>query len=117
MKPASVHYEQRVRTARKLGAEAGERCTTKAAANDPMFRVKALEFIVAYVKRHGTASGESATLAAVQAGIRPHDARAFGAVYAQAIRDKQLRVVGECRRVRGHGSRGGSVYAPGEATP
>ena len=115
MKPTPIQYEQRVRTARSIGTDAAERCTEKAAANDPMFRVKALEFIVAYVKKHGTASGEAATLAAVQAGIRPHDARAFGSVYAQAIREKQLRVVGECRRVRGHGTRGGSVYAAGEA--
>lgn len=109
-----VAYEQRVKTARKLGTEAAERCTEKAAANDPMFRIRALEFIVAYVKKYGEVSGETATLAAVHAGIKPHDQRAFGAVYQQALREKQLRIVGSVKRVRGHGSDGGKLYAVGE---
>jgi len=113
MNQLALTYQARARTARKLGSDAGERCIVKAAANDPDFRNKALTFIVAYVRQEGEVTGESATLAAVLAGIKPHDQRAFGPVYQEALKRNLLRVVGMAKRVRGHGSAGGKVYAIG----
>lgn len=111
----TIPLAQRLHTARKLGTEAGERCIDKAAANDPHFRTRAYDFIVAYVRQEGLTSGENATAACVLAGIRPHDTRCFGPVYQQALRDNKIKIVGTVARVRGHGSAGGKLYAPGEA--
>ena len=52
-------------------------------------------------------------LAAKVAGIRPRDDRAFGAVFAQAIREGLIAPVGYAPRVKGHGTAGGRVYARG----
>lgn len=106
----------RVRVARKLGDEAGNACLAKAEDKDPAFSQKAYDFITAHIREHGPVSGESATLAAVLAGIAPADHRAFGPVYARALREGAIRVVGDVPRVRGHGSAGGKVYAAGEGT-
>lgn len=110
----TMTFTARARTARRLGDEAGNHCADKAEQGDPEFRAKALEFIVAFIRQQGQATGESATLAAVLAGIRPHDQRAFGPVYQTAIKRNLIRVIGYVPRVRGHGSAGGKLYAPGE---
>ncbi|MBO9679541.1 MAG: hypothetical protein J7556_14965 [Acidovorax sp.] len=106
--------DTRVRVARKLGTQAGDACLAKAESKDPDFGEKAFRFIVGHIREHGPVPGESATLAAVQAGIEPDDHRAFGAVYARALREKLIQVVGDVPRVRGHGSAGGKLYAAGE---
>jgi hypothetical protein len=111
----AIDFVQRATFSRALGAHAGELCADKAERKDPEFRAKALEFIVAYIRQQGTASGENATLAAVLAGIKPDDQRAFGPVYQTAIRRGLIRVVGYVPRVRGHGSMGGKLYAAGSA--
>lgn len=110
-----IPLPRRIATARKLGTEAGMRCLDKAAANDPEFKTRALDFIVAHVREKGRVAGEDVTLAAVNAGIKPHDLRAFGSIYATALRRKLIRVVAYVPRVRGHGSAGGKVYMLGEA--
>jgi hypothetical protein len=48
-------------------------------------------------------------------GICPHDDRAFGSIYAKAIRNGVIRVVGYVPRVKGHGTAGGRLYAAGSA--
>lgn len=101
-------------TARKLGVEAGQACLDKAEQTDPDFGERAYAFIVDYVREHGPVPGEAVTLAAVVAGIQPADQRAFGPVYARAIRAGDIEVVGATNRVRGHGTSGGRVYGPGE---
>lgn len=113
MNQLSIEFATRVRSARKLGSEAGARAADKAEQQDPEFREKALAFIVAYIRQQGEATGESATLAAVLAGIKPQDQRAFGPVYAKAIKQGLIRVIGYVPRVRGHGSAGGKLYAAG----
>ena len=107
-------HGQRVKTARKLGAEAGERAADKAGDE---FRERALDFITRYVAAQSApVPGETVTLAAKAAGIKPiNDDRAFGPVYARAIRENRIRVAGFCARVRGNGTAGGRLYAPGSA--
>lgn len=65
-------------------------------------------------EKFGSIPGEQVTMAAQQAGIgADRDARAFGAIYAKAIRAGAIRIVGYCARVRGHGTSGGKLYAAG----
>lgn len=104
----------RVATARRLGEEAGQACLAMTEQGDPDFGEKAYQFIVAYIRKHRRVPGESATLACCLAGIRPKDDRSFGPIYAKAIRAGDIRVVGIVARVRGHGSAGGKLYAPGK---
>lgn len=101
--------------ARSAGIDAAERGADRTEQLDAQFRAKALEFIVSHVAHKGRVSGESTTLAAVLAGIRPRDDRHFGAVYRKALNLKLIHVVGEVPRVRGHASAGGKLYAPGPA--
>ncbi|MFV0673643.1 hypothetical protein [Variovorax sp. tm] len=110
---ATLDFRKRVRTARQLGREAAARAVDRADVDDPEFSRKALAFIVEYVQQRGQVPGESATLAAVNSGISPKDQRAFGPVYATALRRGLIHVVGYVPRIRGHGSAGGKLYAPG----
>jgi len=100
-------------SARAAGEYAGNLAADRAEKVDPEFRARALDFIVGYIRQQGEATGESATEAAIMAGITAPDARAFGPVYAAAIKRGLIRVVGYVPRLRGHGSAGGKRYAPG----
>lgn len=110
-----THIEQRVRTARKLGEEAGQRCADKAESNLPEFRARAFAFLKDYARQHREFTGEACTLAMRAAGITAHDDRATGPVYARAIREGVVHIAGMVRRVRGHGSVGGKLYRVGRA--
>jgi hypothetical protein len=99
--------------AHAIGLEAGQRSMERAEEANPGFSERALAFIVEYVRAKGEVPGESATLAAVDAGINPPDQRAFGPVYAMALRRGLIHVVRYIPRVRGHGSAGGKLYAAG----
>lgn len=113
-------HAQRAATARRLGEEQMQLALDAATSTDPSFSARAYTFIVAYVReqsaRLGSVPGEQVTMAARAAGIVPSDDRAFGAIYAKAIRQGDIRVVGACARVRGHGTAGGRLYAPGSGT-
>ena len=104
---------QSIAQARAVGLEAAERGADATEQFDADFRAKALVFIVAHIQQHAPVSGESTTLAAVLSGIRPRDDRHFGSVYQKALRDKLIHVVGSTQRLRGNGSDGGKLYAPG----
>ena len=115
MAGAAIPHAQRAATARKLGTDAANAAEFKAEQTDPDFGARALEFIRMFVAAQpGPVAGEDITLAARQAGIRPLDDRAFGAVYAKATRLGYIKVAGYCPRVRGHGTAGGRQYLPGE---
>lgn len=110
-------HDRRVATARRLGEGQMQLALDAATSTDPSFGARAYAFIVAYVREQaavlGAIPGEQVTLAARAAGIVPRDDRAFGAIYAKAIRNSEIRVAGTCARVRGHGTAGGRLYAPG----
>lgn len=115
MSVSPIPRARRVATARKLGGEAAEAATTKAEEAAPGFAERALQFVKDFVsKQTGPVAGEDITLAARQAGLRPSDDRAFGSVYATAIRKGYIRFWGHCNRVRGHGTSGGKLYVRGE---
>lgn len=115
--PQRLSHARRAATARRLGGEQMQLSLDAATSADPSFGARAYAFIVAYVREQsakmGGVPGEQVTLAARAAGIAPKDDRAFGAVYAKAIRSGEIRVVGTCPRVRGHGTAGGRLYASG----
>jgi hypothetical protein len=115
MNQLAISFVDRASFARKLGTEAGNAAADKAEQEDPLFKQRALEFIVAYIRQQGEARGEEATLAAVLNGIKPRDQRSFGPVYKKALRLGLIRIVGYVPRVRGHGSAGGKLYAAGHA--
>lgn len=104
--------KQLLATARKLGDEAAQAALDGAETVDASFGTRAYAFIVSYIREHGPVAGEAVTLAARCAGIKPaKDDRAFGAIYAKALRNQEIKVVDTTHRVRGHGSAGGKVYA------
>lgn len=103
--------------ARAAGLEAAAGAQFAAEKDDPLFGARALAFIVKHVRERGAVSGESITMAATASGIRPKNGdRAFGGIYAKAIRKGYIRVHSYVPRVRGHGTSGGKLYVPGTNT-
>lgn len=86
------------------------RGSAKACTIDPAFIDKASVHMLRYLRAHGTSSGELLTDSCKLAGIKSTDDRHFGAVFRSLIRLGLIRWAGDARRVRGHGSRGGSLY-------
>lgn len=95
------------RKAAEAAIAAGDR---KAAKISPAFTSAACAHILAYLKAHGTSSGELLTDSCKLAGIKSSDDRHFGAVFQRLIRDGAIRWAGSCKRIKGHASRGGSLY-------
>ncbi len=100
--------------ARRQGDAAIAAGRRKALVIDPLFIESACAHITDYLRRHGTSSGELLTDACKLAGIRSSDDRHFGVVFRTLLKRGVIRWAGEARRVRGHGSRGGSRYALAE---
>jgi len=86
------------------------RGAAKACAIDPAFIDKAGVHILRYLRTNGTSSGEMLTDSCKLAGIKSTDDRHFGAVFRSLIRLGLIRWAGDARRVKGHASRGGSLY-------
>ncbi len=114
----SAPFITRSRMARKLGAEHGERAEHRANENEPGFSERAIDHIrQAMLDSPAGASlrGEDIVNGAKLAGIRPPDDRAFGPVFAKAIRQGLIEPIGFAPRVKGHGTAGGRVYARGRS--
>lgn len=75
-----------------------------------VFLERATSFVVEFLQGKAAASGEEISLACKAAGIRPHDDRAFGAVYLRLCRAGQIEKCGQTRRLRGHGTAGGNLW-------
>ena len=74
------------------------------------FQDQALAFVLSYLTVHGETSGEVLTDACKQAGIVPHDDRAFGPIYMKLSRKGLIEKCGLVVRRRGHGTAGGNVW-------
>lgn len=90
--------------------EGMENVTLCAERNDPGFTDRACEFILQYLAVSGPSSGEQITNACKDAGIVPHDDRAFGPVYCLLSRAKSIVKTGTCKRARGHATSGGNIW-------
>lgn len=82
-----------------------------AEAHRPNFGDDARAFVLRYLEQHGPTSSEVLTAACLKAGISPPDDRAFGPVYLTLSRRGLIERVGSCKRRRGHGTDGGSIWA------
>jgi len=96
--------------ASRAGNAAIKRGAEKARSIDPVFIEVASQHTLRYLRQRGTCSGELLTDACKLAGIRSTDDRHFGVVFRALIRDGLIRWAGECKRTKGHASRGGSLY-------
>lgn len=95
---------------RRLGDLGGSRALDRAERDCSDFRSRAEAAILAKLAT-GPASGEDLTDYVRDCGVPFKDGRALGRIYADLIRSGRIRVVGECKRRRGHGCRGGSIYS------
>ncbi len=76
----------------------------------PSFKERAQAFVLDFLG-HGPATGETISDACKEAGIIPHDDRAFGPVYMGLARAGRIRKAGHAVRRKGHGTSGGNVWA------
>lgn len=91
----------------KAARDAAIQAVAENAGEDFIF--KARQFVLTKL-REGEASGEQLTEACKAAGIKPHNDKAFGAVYGGLSRDKLIVRSGFCARTKGHGTGGGSIW-------
>jgi hypothetical protein len=77
----------------------------------PGFQELARSFVLKYLRDYGPTSGEWLSIQCKSYGIVPHDDRAFGSVYYGLAKAGQIVKVGECKRQRGHGTSGGSIWS------
>jgi hypothetical protein len=96
--------------ARAVGAIAGQLATDKAERETPGFSERAQAAILARLAT-GPASGEDLTDHVRACGIEFKDGRALGSIFSGLLRRCLIKVIGECKRRRGHGCRGGSIYS------
>lgn len=96
--------------ARAAGDIGMQRAQARAERDEPGFSQRAEALIIEKLK-HGPASGEACTDYVRAAGLRMADGRALGWAYQDLISRGVIVRVGECPRARGHGTRGGSIYA------
>jgi len=96
--------------ASRAGDAAIERGAQKARSIDPVFIARASLYMLQYLRQHGTSSGELMTDYCKLCGVRSTDDRHFGVVFRSLIRAGSIRWAGECKRSKGHASRGGSLY-------
>lgn len=76
----------------------------------PSFKEDAKQFVLDYLRKRGATSGEELTDACIASGIKPHDERAFGAVFMALSKRGLIFKVGTCVRVKGHGTSGGNIW-------
>lgn len=96
--------------ARAVGEDLGELCASKAERVTGFDREGARKFILGELVRHGQMTGEALTDSAKAAGYRPHDDRAFGAVFGALVKRGLIRTIGYATRVKGHGTGGARIW-------
>lgn len=96
--------------AQERGERAMASVSAKAEERSPGFAERARECALRRL-REGPATAEELTDCCLREGVRAHDLRAFGPVYASLARKGLIVRVGEARRRRGHGTHGGGVWA------
>ena len=89
------------------------RALDAAERDDAAFSVKAQTAILAHLANAPgrQAAGEDLVDAAINAGARCRDARAFGGVFQSLSRRGLIRTVAYTVRKKGHGTAGGRIWA------
>jgi hypothetical protein len=86
------------------------RVMPKAEEACPGFAGLARAFVVSFLRLKGIATGEEITDAAIEAGIQPHDARAFGGVFLSLSKRGVIERRGFALRRKGHNTPGASIW-------
>jgi hypothetical protein len=90
--------------------EGMDRVSAKADRIDATFTDRAKAFVVHYLTIHLEESGEVIVSAAKDAGIIPHDDRAFGGVFLALVNRGIIYRVGMVKRKKGHGAPGAQIW-------
>jgi hypothetical protein len=96
--------------ARAAGVVAGEACADKATRVAAVDQARARSFVLTHLRRHGATSGEDLVDAMTAAGMRPHDARAFGPVFRGLAALDLIEHYGTADRRKGHGTNGARIW-------
>jgi hypothetical protein len=96
-------------TPRDVGEAAAQRCA-EAAIRRGWDAAEARRLILDALGDRGPTSGEDLVDLACARMERPHDARAFGAVFGALSRERRIVKHGHTRRRKGHGTAGGLVW-------
>lgn len=76
-----------------------------------VFAEQAKAFVIDYLTQHPNgAHGEDITDACKNAGIIPHDDRAFGPVYMRLSRMGLIQKIAHAPRAKGHATSGGNIW-------
>jgi hypothetical protein len=94
--------------AREQGEAAAEECAANATRLG-WDADGAANAVLAYLRAHGPTPGEVLVSAAGRAH-RPHDDRAFGAVFLKLSRAGLIEQAGHAKRAKGHGTAGGVIW-------
>ena len=92
------------------GAHGMAVCLDKAQQGNPRFAELAEAAILDHLRVVRRCSGEVLTDVARAKGARPHDDRAFGAVFKSMAKKGLIRQAGFCLRAKGHGTAGGRIW-------
>lgn len=102
--------------ARAVGEIGAQLAEQRAARETPCFRERA-EALILERLAISNASGEECTDHCAASGLKFADGLALGATYASLLKRGLIVKVGECKRRRGRGTAGGSIYQLGAARP
>jgi hypothetical protein len=100
-----IAQDASTRTSRSVDGE--KRRLLKALADKT---ARASAYILAHLEQHGATSGKALTDACKAAGIVPHNDKAFGPVFHQLSKRRQIVVTGYAKRAKGNGTGGGNVW-------
>lgn len=95
---------------RRLGDRGAALALDRAERDCSDFSARAEAAILAKLAT-GPASGEDCTDYVRECGVPFKNGQALGSIYSRLLKQGRIMVVGECKRRRGHGTRGGSIYA------
>ena len=102
---------------RRLGDRGAALALDKAERDCTDFSARAEAAILAKLEQ-GPASGEQLTAYVKDCGVPLiRNGKELGAIYARLKKQGRIVAAGDCLRVNGHGTKGGTVYRLGRVTP
>ena len=95
----------------KEGIDEMTRCAENAEELTDFSVETAQRVVMDTLRREGPLTGETLVIYCREAGLVPHDDRAFGAVFAGLSKNGIIKKIGYGPRYRGHGTAGAIVWA------
>ena len=97
-------------TPREIGQERAQAAEDKAVMELAFDPAKAAQDALAWLQEGGQASGEEIVDYLKSLGHKPHDDRAFGAIFSRLSRAGSISFVGYAVRKKGHATAGARVW-------